>query len=275
MTAAASPSEKHFTYAELKSMGYSRRDLRRLLDGGVLVRVRRGHYVRGDAAADYLRAGRLGGRLDCLSLLHALGAFVLACHHVHVQMTRGASRVPPASKDVIRHWRATAAAPGDLAADLVEALAQACRCQAPRAAIATLDSAWHLGLVDEADIAAVFARLPQRFQVLRQHLDVRSEAGTESLVRLMIRSLGCVVEVQVVVAGVGRVDFVVDGWLIVECDSREFHGKPDDQLRDRRRDLAAAARGYVTLRLLAEDILYRPETVIAALRGVLACRTRS
>ena len=34
--------------------------------------------------------------------------------------------------------------------------------------------------------------------------------------RLMLRGLGCQIEVQVVIPGVGRVDFVVDGWLIVE-----------------------------------------------------------
>jgi very-short-patch-repair endonuclease len=40
---------------------------------------------------------------------------------------------------------------------------------------------------------------------------------------------------------VGRVDFLVEGWLIIECDSKAHHEGWDKQRRDRRRDLAAAA----------------------------------
>ncbi|MFG6403949.1 endonuclease domain-containing protein [Microbacterium sp. P04] len=164
----------------------------------------------------------------------------------------------------------TSAASDDLAADLVEALVQSCRCQQPRESVATLDSAWHLGLIDDVDLDEVFARLPARYRPLRALLDRRSEAGTESLVRLILRGLRCSFEVQVSVRGVGRVDFVVDGWLIVECDSRAHHGDPADQIRDRRRDLAAAQQGFVTLRLMAEEVLYSPESVVCALKAVLA-----
>jgi len=69
---------------------------------------------------------------------------------------------------------------------------------------------------------------------------------------------------------VGRVDLLVDGWLIVECDSEQFHGTWTVHKKDRRRDMAALDRGYATLRLLAEDILYRPDRVRAALERILA-----
>jgi very-short-patch-repair endonuclease len=156
-----------------------------------------------------------------------------------------------------------------VAAPLVEALVQACRCQPPRDAIATLDSALHLGLVDSRDIAEVFARLPQRFGVLRQLIDARAESGPETIMRLLLRSLGRHVEVQVQLDGVGRVDLIVDGWLIVECDSRAFHEGWEAQKRDRRRDIAAAGLGYTTIRPMAEDILYRRDEVLAALKDIL------
>ena len=73
--------------------------------------------------------------------------------------------------------------------------------------------------------------------------------------RLLLRSIGVDFETQVWIPGVGRVDFVVDGWLIIECDSREFHEGWDKQREDRYRDLAAAAQGYVTIRPLASDVL--------------------
>ncbi|UUT35769.1 endonuclease domain-containing protein [Microbacterium elymi] len=141
---------------------------------------------------------------------------------------------------------------------------------AARHALATMDSAWHHGIVDEKKINAVFARLPRRFRRLRGLLDKRAESGPETLVRLMLRGLGCDAVVQVRIPRVGRVDIVVDGWLIVECDSEEFHSGWTAQKRDRRRDLEAAAQGYTTIRLLAEDILYHPERVLAALKAVLA-----
>lgn len=81
-------------------------------------------------------------------------------------------------------------------------------------------------------------------------------------------------EIQARVRGVGRVDFLVNGWLLVECDSRAFHSDWLQHREDRRRDRAAAEAGYATFRVMAEDILYRPEAVTAALRGLLSPRRR-
>ncbi|HWS50320.1 MAG TPA: DUF559 domain-containing protein, partial [Microbacterium sp.] len=69
-------------------------------------------------------------------------------------------------------------------------------------------------------------------------------------------------------------DFVVNGWLIIECDSRAYHEGWEKQQRDRRRDVAAAALGYATLRPLADDIMFRPHLVRDAVRGLLAGRRR-
>lgn len=258
------------SYAMLRAGGVPRRRIDSAVAGGALIRVRRGTYVPGDCPPAFLLAAREGGRLDCLSLLAAWGVFVLDATATHVQMDYGATRLPPRRDGLERHWRCTAAASDALAAPLIEALAQACRCQPPRAAIATLDSAWHQGRVDEAGIADVFRLLPRRFGILRAHLDRRAESGIETLLRLMLRAQGWQVEVQVLIPGVGRVDLVVDGWLIIECDSAQFHGGWLEGRRDRRRDLQAARLGYVTLRPIAEDVIHRPDEVIAALRDVMA-----
>lgn len=261
---------RYLSPSDLASHGLSPHRIRRLVQSGALIRLRNGRYVGPDCLPALAAAARAGGRLDCVSLLTALGIFVRERHGpLHVQIDADSSRLPAPDAAIRRHWRHTACDRTRLAADIIEALAQACRCQAPRDAIATLDSAWHLGFVDEAGVAAVFARLPRRYRVLRALLDRRAEAGSESLVRLMVRALGCTVELQVDIQSVGRVDLLVDGWLIVECDSRAHHGSWEDRRRDTRRDLAAAALGYTTVRPIAEDVFDRPEVVFEMLRRTL------
>ena len=248
----------------------TRRRLASAVADGSLIRVRKGRYVRAGTDSVFVRAARLGGRVDCLSLLQRLGVFVRDAPHLHIQMEPDASRVPSRPDDVVRHWRPTGASSEALATPVVEALVRATRCQDLRAAVATLDSAWHLRLIDEGDLAVIFSRLPRRHRVLRRLLDDRSESGPETFVRLMLRAIGCPFDVQVQLAGVGRVDFVVDGWLIIECDSGQFHSDWEAQKRDRRRDLAAARLGYSTVRLLAEDVMWRGDAVLSALREIIA-----
>ncbi len=134
--------------------------------------------------------------------------------------------------------------------------------------IASLDSALHRRLIDEDDLAEIFRMLPRRYRALRAFLDRSAEAGSESIVRILLRKMGCRVECQVQIAGVGRVDLLVDGWLIVECDSEAHHASWAQQKEDRRRDQAAAALGYVTYRPIAEDIFWHRDRVLAAVRGL-------
>lgn len=159
--------------------------------------------------------------------------------------------------------------------DPFDAVVCAVRCQSPRAALATLDSALRAGVLDRGDLDELFGALPRRHRVLRRLIDARAESGPETLVRLILRSLGVSFEVQVDIAGVGRVDFLVDGWLIVECDSEEFHSTWADQRRDRRRDQAAAALGFATFRPIAEDIMWHADDVRRALAGLLTGARRS
>ena len=256
--------------SELLRDGFTGRQITDAVRGGTLLRPRNGHYLPPHAHPQVAEAVRLGGRLDCVSVLSHLTVFVWKDRRLHVQLDPRASRVPDPAVGVVRHWRPTIADAAGTTTPVVEALIQAVLCQPPRAAIATLDSAWNLGLVDEADSADVFTALPHRYGRLRDLIDPRAGAGTETLVRLMLRALGYVADLQVNIPDVGFVDLLVDGWLIVECDSAKHHGSWHDHKRDRRRDAMALAHGYTTVRLLAEDVLYRPEWVVDVLRRALA-----
>ena len=267
-------SPRFLRTSDLRAEGLSWRGVAAAVAAGALIRLRQGAYCPVGTPEECVAAGQLRGRLTCVSELRRRGVFVRDRSMVHVHVSPTAARLParPAGARVHRRRLHRTPHPRALSVELLDALHDAVTCQDPRAAIATLDSALHLGLVDVDDLDELFAGLPRRYRRLRRLLDARAESGPETLVRLMLRGLGCRYEPQVVIVGVGRVDFLVDGWLIVECDSAQFHAGWAEQRNDRRRDAAAAAQGFLVLRLIAEDIMWRPEVVLAALRGALAGR---
>lgn len=274
------------TSHQLRERGMTRHQIAEAVRSGRIVRARRDRYLPATAPRPVVEAVRVGGRLTCLSLLAARGVFVFHNGALHVHVVRGASRlrapddpqrpVPPRSgrAQLRLHWLPLARPEdaGTVAVGILDALVHAVRCQPPRYAIATIDSALNKGLIRADDLDELFAHLPRRYRILRTHVDGRAQAGTETLVRLMLQVLGAHVRPQARFEAIGFVDLLVDGWLVIECDSREFHSDWRQQVKDRERDLALAARGYVVLRLTAAQILYRPDEVQAALRALLRTR---
>lgn len=278
------PDEKILSRADLLAIGYSAQRITKDVRAGALTRLRRDHYVIAEESDAVRTAVRVGGRLTCVSAIAEVtgDAFLFARDHVHVHVGRRSSRLRSAD-DPRQPWsRATARGvqvtwddltdppAGRHLVSITDAVRTFVRCRPEREVIATLDSLLRLGLIRMPELREVFSALPARFRPILKLVDPRAESGTESFMRLILRELGVAYEVQVRILGVGRVDFIVGGFLIIECDSKMFHEGWDRQRADRRRDLAAAARGYFTLRILAEDLLHHPDDVVAAVRGLLA-----
>lgn len=264
------------TAYELRSSGMSKRAIARAVANGGTIAVRRGRYIASDVPVDVVRAARVGGRLTCVSALRLMGIFTLTSQALHVHIPPHSARLRIPQEGACRHWSppigerpsgAGISHPWDL-------LAHAIVCQPPAAAVATLDSALHWGLIAPSELDLVFAAVPRKYRVIRDLLDGQAESGPESLMRLILRRLGVKVEVQVRIDGVGRVDLLIDGWLVVECDSDAHHSGPLAHRVDRGRDLALAALGYTTLRPMAADIMWHPDRVIAAVKGLLRARRR-
>lgn len=261
-----------FTRSQLRDSGMSGRRIAAAVARGELVHVRRDRYALPSTHGDLIRAVRVGGRLSCLSLLALLGVFVHRCRELHVLVTPGSSRLRvPEGSDVVLHWRVRSSV-GDClhAAPLLDAVAHSVLCQAPREAIATLDSVLHHGLLTGDELIVMFATLPARFRPLLGLVDPSADSGPETFMRLMLRAMGVAYETQVYIEGVGYVNFVVEGWLIIECDSKEFHEGWEKQMQDRARDIAAARLGYVTVRPLAKDILGDQASVRQAIEAIIA-----
>jgi very-short-patch-repair endonuclease len=260
-----------FTRSELVRGGMTGRQITASVRAGLLMRVRRDRYAVAQTSDDVIESVRVGGRLSCLSLLRSMGVFVHECEQLHIEVLHGASRIrTPRAESTRVHWCARADDEPSLhAGSLTVAVRESIRCQTPRAAVATLDSVLHRRLMTLEQVEQVFAGLPARFSAILRLVDPSAESGQETFMRLILRGLGVRFETQVHIPMVGRVDFVVDGWLIIECDSKEFHEGWDKQVDDRSRDIAAAGQGYVTVRPLASDIMKDPEPVRRALAAVI------
>lgn len=274
------PLDRSVSFQELRGAGVTRAQIRDAVREGWLRHARRDVYLSAGVPESVFRAQRVGGRLDCVSALELMGVYVHKRFHLHVQVDPRHARLrSPVSRakrlgsdgaSAVVHWRDVR---GDAhTVDPVSAIVQSFGCQEPRHVVASIDSALHLGIIDQDDIDEIFARVPRRFRRLRRLVDGRAESGPETLARLLVRQFGRSVEVQKTIAGVGRVDLVVDGWIVIECDSRAHHSGWTRQEQDRFRDLALAARGYVSIRPTANMILTTPRVLTDAVRALLALR---
>lgn len=260
-----------FSRSQLIRTGVSGRAIASAVARGDLLHIRRDRYALPSTASDVVSAVRIGGRVTCLSLLMAMGVFVHSCRRLHVLVTPGSSRLrlTKASKSVL-HWRVRSSVDACLhAAPIADAVAHSVYCQTPREALATLDSILHHALMTYDELAEVFESLPTRFRALLALVDPSAGSGPETYMRLILRAMGVSYETQVYLEGVGYVDFVVDGWLIIECDSKEFHEGWEKQVQDRARDVASARLGYVTVRPLAADLLGDHTVVREALEEII------
>jgi len=102
-------------------------------------------------------------------------------------------------------------------------------------------------------------------------VDGRAESPIETCLRLLALPLA-VVDLQVPIAGVGRVDMLLDGWLVLEADGFEHHSTRAHYRVDRRRADALAEQGFVLVRFSYQDIVHRPDYVVATIRLVLTRR---
>jgi very-short-patch-repair endonuclease len=273
--------------AELLALGATGASLTAAVRHGFLVRLRRDHYALPDTDNHVVDAVRIGGRLGCVSALADAGVFVLDARFTHVCMPPLASRprsprsrfVPLTSTNrdgVDLHWVELLEPDGgtEAAVSLRDALLQSLHCQSEWMSVATFDSALHQGKVSRRDIASVFAAAPERFRHIEQLLDRRAESGPESVLRMIVKSAGYECDLQVNMEGIGRVDMVVEGCLVVEADSRVGHAGWEKQRSDRSRDVALARRDFDSLRPVSEHILYSPDAVRDAITHLLLLNRR-
>ncbi|GAB3651308.1 hypothetical protein GCM10027591_08690 [Zhihengliuella somnathii] len=231
------------------------------------LRVRRGILVHRDAPPDLRLAATLGGALTCASAATFYRLWVRdPPEQAHIAFTRG-QRVP---RTVNAHRRYSDQAISRTAVlPLAEVCAHALTCLGPAGAISLVESAIILHRLDAGEIRRFLGNRHGRALALLGQ--VRGGAGSllEVEMRLMLDELGVRYTAQCRLPGIGRVDFLVEGFLIIETDGWAFHGSRDQWRTDMDRTTRGIVDGYVTLRFRAEQLWHRSEEVRATILAVL------
>lgn len=254
--------------SRLQEFGVSRTALTRHVRAGRIERVRTGVYAVARLSPAIREAVVHGGALTCTSVLRTLGVWVLhEGAEPHVWMgPSGRIRAHPRCACVSHYYRGD---PPLGRASIEVALTHLYRCKGDEAFFAAFESAWRLRLLSTAARSRVRHALPASARWLVDLARADADSGLESLLRLRLHLLGIRLDCQVVIDGVGRVDFVVGHRLIVEADGKKNH---DGSMRhkDLVRDAAASTRGYETLRFDYAQIIHDWPTVQSAIVSALA-----
>ncbi|MFD1721540.1 endonuclease domain-containing protein [Amnibacterium endophyticum] len=282
-----------WTTCELRGLGKSAHEIRQAAAAGRIEPVRRGHWVVPGAAAEVVRAARVGGVATATTASRALGlwtppdpepggdSFRRRRDRLQVAVASSCSRLRDPDdatrslgvrRDVVVHYVAPDLLAGTgrtrIAGPLL-LLSHVFTTQPPERALAVLDSALHLRRIGERDLPALAALLPAHLRPVLLAADGRADSGIETIVRHLLRMRGLRIEVLPRLDGIGEVDLLVEGRLIIECDGREFHDDDEAFERDRGRDLRAAQGRYRVLRLTWPQVLFAwaevEEAVFAAL----------
>ncbi len=257
------------------------RRLAQMVAVGDLVRPRRGWYALPGADPALVAAMSVGAALTCVSAAHRWGLPLLtAPSRLHLAVPRTApGRVRGAVRaDTVLHWDHNIDRDGStLAPWSAIALAHVPRCLPAPEAVAVLDAAAARGLVRMADLRRLRPAhgWADHERVLRL-VDPRSQSIGESIARVALVAAGFDVRPQVHLDGVGAVDFLVEGLVVVEIDGFAYHSGRAEFRQDRRRDRAiAVAHGLLELRFAFEDVVHDiPGFVATVRRAVTVARAR-
>ena len=305
----ACPRRRQFlaTRDHLTGAGIGRYGVAAAVEGGQLVRVRRGvyslaplperarHLVSGGspdpAYVAAVRAALLslgttaiaGGRTAA-----ALWGFDMLVEPSAVELVAAASRTSTPRKGVLLRRRRGAVATSYPVLGLeplrvltpVETVLDCAQQRPLREAVVVLDSALRSGRVTPSEVRQAVEREEvrpggPRLRRVVGLADPASESVLESLLRLLLSQHGLFPESQVEVrdargALIGRVDFLFrDQRLVVECDGRRWHDPADAREQDRIRDNELERAAWRLVRVTWEDVVHHPARVVALVRDCL------
>lgn len=255
---------------QLQQFGSTRAQLSAAARAGTISRVRQGVYALATTDPKVVAAAAHGGSLTCADALRAHGVWVLPSVDaiVHVRLGGSGRRHPHTPCECIPHHSPGTAGVG--LAPVAAALVHAYRCLDQEAFFAAYESAWNLRLLSAHDRKRIRRELPKSAHRLLDLARPDAESGLESILRLRLHLLGIHLDCQVVIDGVGRVDFVAARRVIIEVDGRLNHEGPEMRHKDLTRDAAASRLGFETLRFDYAMIMHDWDAVARAVIAAIA-----
>lgn len=244
-------------YAELRQSGVSGRAIRRAVTAGEVLVVGHGTYALPWTPREVALATLFRARVGCVTACEHWGLPLWGEHvgaHLVVPRHRSASRRDPAQLAQVALHRTSVPLPSDVWMPVAEAIDQAARCTTPLEQLVLLDAALQRRLLSPRDVGHFGAGTARRRRWLMRRGSGTAESPLETVARVGLVTAGLGVCEQVVVRGVGRVDFVVEQTLVVEVDGWEYHQSRESFERDRARDRASLLLGMPVLRFTAREL---------------------
>jgi very-short-patch-repair endonuclease len=249
----------------LRREGYSDRAVRNLAKASA-TQPRQGVWALPDADAEFLQAIVSDSLVTCASGASHYGLWLKdKPRRLHLATRHRRGRHTP------KHGRLRFAADHRLPiASLEDTVIHGLTCLAEVDAIAMAQSAMaQHGLprvVLEAELTAKYYG-PARKRLAKA--DGLSESVPEISARLLFETAGFPFDRQVRIAGVGRVDFLIDRWLIVEINGFQFHSSREAWRKDMTRSNVAQVQGYAVLSYAPEQVWNSQDMVLQEIRAVL------
>jgi very-short-patch-repair endonuclease len=227
-----------------------------------VVRLKRGVYSCTHFDEQALSAGRMGCLLDCTTALERHGIWSgIAPPGTHWR-ARPNHHTGDVHSPVVLHWsKSSLSSQHPFEVSALDSLSQAIRCLSPYDALASLESAMHLGYASAPEVERTIRQAPLHLQTVLRRLNLGAQSGYETHARLKLEDAGHAVRTQAQIPGAGALDILVDDCVGVETDGRKWHGA-DRFLPDRTKDLVVESWGIRVIRIAGPHIFeYWPVTL--------------
>lgn len=258
--------------ADLLLVRVPERSLRQSVLEGRVERVGDGTYALPWAPREVALAQLFRPSLGCVTACEHWGLPLWERNdtpHLIVPRARSCSRRSDREVGQVVMHRTSMPIPNRLWVSVAQAIDQAGWCTSPVGQRVLVDAALHAGVLLPGDLAHFEARDDRRRAWLRRMASGAAESPLETVARVAMATAGFRIEEQVIVPGVGRVDFVVEDTCAVEVDGWQFHQGREAFERDRARDRRMLARGVPVMRFTARELKADPRAVVMQISQVV------
>ena len=240
-------------------------------------------YDKNSFTLDQVRAFVYNACISCVSAAHMYGLPILMedrPHKTHLSVAYNRGMHPSKLRrfdDVLIHREPILSAEEERThvASIGTVLERVLVCMPLKVSLPMLDAARNQGLYDISTLTLPTSgsRVPHLREAALS--TDRARSILETVARLILIDMGLNPQVGVWIEGVGEVDMIILGFIVIEVDGWAFHSSKEQREKDLKRDRELLRRGYVVLRFTYDDVMNGdferevPESV-KAIRGLVS-----